>query len=49
MKYAGRLFTALVLDAYARDVLTATEVSTYLGVRAKHIPAAEQEVALGAP
>lgn len=41
---AGRLFTRLVLDGYAREVITASDVSDYLEIRLKHLPKIERTV-----
>ena len=36
---SGQRFTRIVLDAYSAGTLTATDISEYLGVRLKHLPA----------
>jgi len=40
----GRTFVQLVFDTYNQDRLTLSDVSTYLGVRVKHIGAIEQRL-----
>ncbi len=39
---AGQFFTELVLDSYHEDRITAADLSDYLEVRLKHIPAIEK-------
>jgi Zn-dependent peptidase ImmA (M78 family) len=40
----GRLYARLVLEAYGHHAITASDVSTYLGVRTQHIPELETGV-----
>lgn len=40
----GKPYVRLVLDAYHRDVLTPSSLSTLLGLKLKHLPALEREV-----
>jgi Zn-dependent peptidase ImmA (M78 family) len=42
----GRPFIRAVLENYHRDRITLSEVSGYLGVKVKHIPAIEQQVGM---
>lgn len=42
----GRPFVRAVLENYHRDRITLSEVSGYLGVKVKHIPAIEQQVGM---
>ena len=46
---AGRLFTRLVLDGYYRDIITASSVAAYLGVKLGHLERVEQLLARGDP
>jgi hypothetical protein len=40
----GRLYARLVLEAYGHRSITASDVSTYLGVRTQHIHDLESDV-----
>jgi hypothetical protein len=37
----GKPFARLVVDAYRSDAITGSDLSEYLGVRLKHLPAIE--------
>ncbi|SRR6266545_5136366 len=41
---AGHYFSRLVLSRYHERAITASDVSTYLGVRMKHVPSIEQRI-----
>jgi hypothetical protein len=41
---AGPVYTSLVLDAYDRKKLTASDVADYLDIRVKHLPEARGDV-----
>jgi Zn-dependent peptidase ImmA (M78 family) len=41
----GRNFVRLVLDTYYQDRITLSDVSGYLGLRVRHLPAIEQKLA----
>ena len=43
----GRPFVRLVLNTYYHDRITLSEVSSYLGLRVRHLPKIEQSVGLG--
>jgi Zn-dependent peptidase ImmA (M78 family)/DNA-binding XRE family transcriptional regulator len=45
---SGRLFSRLVLDRYSTGAITPSDVATYLGVRMKHVPSIEQQLASSA-
>lgn len=42
----GRPFVRAVIENYHQDRLTLSDVSGYLGVKARHIPTIEQQVDL---
>jgi len=41
----GKPFARLVIDAYHSDAITGSDVSEFLGVRLKHLPAIEARLA----
>lgn len=43
----GKPYVRLVLDAYHREAISPSSLSTLLGLKLKHIPALEQEAATG--
>lgn len=43
----GKPFVRLVLDAYHREVLTPSSLSSLLGLKLKHVPALEREAGTG--
>jgi len=40
----GRFFTRLILSAFSQEMITASNVSDFLGIKLKHLPAIEKEV-----
>ena len=40
----GTRYTRIILDAYHDDSITVSDVSDYLGIKLKHLPAIEQEL-----
>lgn len=42
MSTAGEQFVRLVLNSYANEKITASEVADFLDLRLKHIPSVEQ-------
>lgn len=44
LKYCGRLYPRIVLDALSRDAVTYTSAARYLGLSAKHLPQLEREL-----
>ena len=44
MRDAGRPFLRIILNAYYRQAITSSDVSEYIGVRLKHLPAIERKL-----
>jgi hypothetical protein len=41
---AGPLFTQLVVEAFNRERITASDVSDFLSIRVKHLPEIERDL-----